>query len=54
MVDKSPEYLMNKGGVYYFSKAVPQDLTDFYARTKYIIFMASLGELWIFLPDINK
>ena len=26
MVDKSPEYLMNKGGVFYFTRHVANDL----------------------------
>ncbi|MBT6675107.1 MAG: hypothetical protein HOB02_07775 [Proteobacteria bacterium] len=31
-----PPYIYREGGVYYFSKAVPQDLADFYARTRIV------------------
>jgi len=31
---KHPSYTYRKGGVYYFSKAVPQDLTDLHARLR--------------------
>ena len=33
---KHPSYTYRKGGVYYFSKAVPQDLADFYARPRIV------------------
>ena len=33
---KHPPYTYRKGGVYYFSKAVPQDLADFYARPRIV------------------
>ena len=33
---KHPSYTYRKGGVYYFSKAVPQDLADFYAKPRII------------------
>jgi integrase len=33
---KHPSYTYRKGGVYYFSKAIPQDLADYYARPRII------------------
>ena len=33
---KHPSYTYRKGGVYYFSKAVPQDLADFYAKPRIV------------------
>ena len=33
---KHPSYTYRKSGVYYFSKAVPQDLADFYAKPRII------------------
>ena len=33
---KHPPYTYRKGGVYYFSKAIPQDLADFYARPRIV------------------
>ena len=33
---KHPSYTYRKGGVYYFSKAVPQDLADFYVRPRIV------------------
>ena len=33
---KHPSYTYRKGGVYYFSKAIPQDLADFYARPRIV------------------
>jgi hypothetical protein len=32
MVDKSAHYLMNKGGVYYFTRHVPNDLQRHYDK----------------------
>ena len=33
---KHPSYTYRKGGVYYFSKVVPQDLADFYAKPRIV------------------
>ena len=33
---KHPSYTYRKGGVYYFSKVVPQDLADFYAKSRIV------------------
>jgi len=33
---KHPSYTYRKGGVYYFSKAIPQDLAEYYARPRII------------------
>ena len=33
---KHPSYTYRKGGVYYFSNAVPQDLADFYAKPRIV------------------
>ncbi|MEC8821067.1 MAG: DUF6538 domain-containing protein, partial [Pseudomonadota bacterium] len=33
---KHPSYTYLKGGVYYFSKAIPQDLADYYTRPRII------------------
>ena len=33
---KHPSYTYRKGGVYYFSRVVPQDLADFYAKPRII------------------
>ena len=33
---KHPSYTYRKGGVYYFSKAIPQDLAEYYARLRII------------------
>ena len=35
-MDTDMAYTYRKGGVYYFSKAVPQDLADFYARPRIV------------------
>ena len=37
MVDKSPEYLMNKGGVFYFTRHVPNDLQQHYERPRIVM-----------------
>ncbi|MFQ3301355.1 MAG: hypothetical protein ACI9EH_000246 [Planktomarina sp.] len=34
MVDKDAHYLMNKGGVFYFTRHVPNDLQCHYARPR--------------------
>ena len=33
---KNPSYTYRKGSVYYFSKVVPQDLADFYAKPRIV------------------
>jgi len=33
---KHPSYTYVKGGVYYFSKAVPQRIADFYTRPRIV------------------
>ena len=37
MVDKDPHYLMNKGGVFYFTRHVPNDLQCHYARPRIVM-----------------
>jgi hypothetical protein len=37
MVDKDAHYLMNKGGVFYFTRHVPNDLQCHYARPRIVI-----------------
>ena len=37
MVDKSPDYLMNKGGVFYFTRHVPNDLQQHYERPRIVM-----------------
>ena len=37
MVDKSAHYLMCKGGVYYFTRHVPNDLQRHYEKLSVII-----------------
>ena len=37
MVDKSPHYLMCKGGVYYFTRHVPNDLQRHYEKSRIVI-----------------
>ena len=37
MVDKDAHYLMNKGGVYYFTRHVPNDLQRHYARPRIVM-----------------
>ena len=37
MVDKLPHYLMNKGGVFYFTRHVPADMQMHYSRQRIVI-----------------
>ena len=37
MVDKDAHYLMNKGGVFYFTRHVPNDLQCHYARPRIVM-----------------
>ena len=37
MVDKLPHYLMNKGGVFYFTRHVPADMQMHYSRERIVI-----------------
>ena len=37
MVDKDAHYLMCKGGVYYFTRHVPNDLYRHYARPRIVM-----------------
>lgn len=48
---KHRSYTYRKGGVYYFSKAVPQDLTDFYARPRIVrsLRMSVLGDFGLLI-----
>ena len=37
MVDKVPHYLMNKGGVYYFTRHVPADMQRHYSKPRIVL-----------------
>ena len=37
MVDKGAHYLMNKGGVYYFTRHVPNDLQRHYDKPRIVM-----------------
>ena len=37
MVDNLPHYLMNKGGVYYFTRHVPNDVRAYYLRPRIVL-----------------
>ena len=37
MVDKSAHYLMGKGGVYYFTRHVPNDLQRYYEKPRVVM-----------------
>ena len=37
MVDKTAHYLMNKGGVYYFTRHIPNDLQHHYERPRIVM-----------------
>ena len=37
MVDNLPHYLMNKGGVYYFTRHLPNDVRAYYLRPRIVL-----------------
>ena len=39
MVDKVAHYLMCKGGVYYFTRHVPNDLQRYYEKPRIVMFL---------------
>ena len=44
MADKSPVFLMNKGGVFYFTIHVPNDAEQHYERSRIVMYLKTTSE----------
>ena len=45
MVDKNAHYLMNKGGVYYFTRHVPNDLQMHYDKPRIVMCLKARNKI---------